>query len=73
VKNEREHHEQTRTAAQASSQARDILETMMQPKDREGPTEMQEILDALAMVLRNQREMKEEMADLKRSLKALSR
>jgi succinate dehydrogenase/fumarate reductase flavoprotein subunit len=72
TQDQKHHHALTEIAAQASSQARDMLQDMMQPKDREGPNEMQEILDALAMVLRNQREMKEQISELQRSLKQLS-
>jgi hypothetical protein len=48
---EREHHRQTQTAAEASSQARDMLETMMQPKEGNGPQEMTEIMNGIAAIL----------------------
>jgi hypothetical protein len=52
TKNEKQHHALTETAAQASSQARDMLETMMQPKEGAGPQEMTEIMNGIADILR---------------------
>jgi hypothetical protein len=52
TKNEKQHHALTETAAQAATQARDMLEKMTQPSEREGPSELQEMAEAIALILK---------------------
>lgn len=68
---EREHHRQTQTAAEAASAARDMLEEMRQPQEGGGPQEMTELMNACALILANQREMRQEIAALRHDLRQL--